>query len=377
MNSLFSPLNVVAMVLFATALAWRIYQTYRAPRLLPNWAITVTIVCVAGSFLAQQKVISGWLDGLTGKGTGRLVNNIMLAIGVCALLIVFLGSALGPRRPRRVLFELVPLSGAIALMLVAMALTPPEVRGLALSPKLVHVPGVALFYLGAGIYLIYGLAACAWWIFRYIRTADRHLKTGLKLSAAGLVCLSVGSVFRALYIVIAWAFGPSIPLLLTVAVPLVLLGIVLFLAGITYPGARARFAALRRRRQHRRHHDELTPLWTALAGIYPNIVLRTTPQSRWERWRPRTVHRRYYRRVIEIRDGLVQLSPYLETDLTTLAADDPRAAAEALKTAIARQTAGEETDGRAKLVLPGGASDIESDVRPLLALSAAVSRSET
>jgi len=374
-NSLFSPLNVVAMVLFATALAWRIYQTYRAPRRLPNWAITVTIVCVAGSFLAQQKVISGWLDGLTGKGTGRLVNNILLAIGVCALLIVFLGSALGPRRPGRVLFELIPLSGAIALMLVAMAITPPEMRGLALSPKLVHEPGVALFYLGAGSYLIYGLAACAWWIFRYIRAADRHLKTGLKLGAAGLICLAVGSVFRALYIVIAWAFGPSIPLLLTVAVPLVLLGSVLFLAGITYPGVRARFAALRRRRQHQRHHDELTPLWTALAGVYPNIVLRTTPQGRWERWRPRTVHRRYYRRVIEIRDGLVQLSPYLDTDLTALAADDPRAAAAALKTAIARQTAGEETDGRAKLVLPGGAADIESDVRPLLALSAAVSGS--
>lgn len=374
MNSLFSPINIVAMVLFATALAWRIYQTSRAPRVLPNWAITVTIACVAGSFLAQQKVISDWLDELTGKGAGRLVNNIMLAFGACALLIVFLGSALGPRRPRRVLFELLPLAAAITLMFVAMALTPVEARGLALSPKLVHEPGVALFYLGAGLYLIYSLIACTWWIFRYIRTADRNLRTGLKLSAAGLLCLSAGSVFRALYIVIAWAFGPSVRILLTVAVPLVILGIVLFLAGITYPGVRARFAALQRRRQHLRHHERLTPLWTVLAGVYPNIVLRSTPRGRWDRWRPRTVHRHYYRRVIEIRDGLVQLSPYLDTDLTALAVDDPRGAAEALRTAIARQAAGEENDGRAKLVLPGGGADIESDVRPLLALSAAVSQ---
>ncbi|MEV6912912.1 MAB_1171c family putative transporter [Amycolatopsis sp. NPDC051071] len=377
MNTLFSPVNIVAMALFATALAWRIYQTYRAPRVLPNWAITVTIVFVACSFLAQQKVISDWLDGLTGKGTGRLVNNVMLAFAVCALLIVFLGSALGPRRPLRVLFELVPLAAAIALMFIAMAITPVQARGLALSPKLVHEPGVALFYLGAGLYLIYGLLACTWWIFRYIRTADRHLRTGLKLSAAGLIGLSAGSVLRALYIVIAWAFGPSIPVLLTVAVPLILLGIVLFLAGITYPGARARFAALRRRRQHRLHHERLTPLWTVLAEVYPNIVLRTTPRGPWDRWHPRTVHRHYYRRVIEIRDGLVQLSPYLETDLTALAVDDPRGAAAALRTAIARQAAGEETDGRAKLVLPGGAADIESDVRPLLALSAAISGSGT
>ncbi len=374
MNALFSPINLVAMVLFATALTWRIYQTYRAPRVLPNWAITITIACVAGSFLAQQKVISDWLDGLAGKGAGRMVNNIMLAFGLCALLIVFLGSALGPRRPRRVLFELIPLGAAIALMFVAMAVTPPEVRGSALSPKLVHVPGVALFYLGAGLYLIYGLIACTWWIFRYIRTADRHLRTGLKLSAAGLISMSAGSVFRALYVVIAWAFGPSVPILLKVAVPLVILGTVLFLAGITYPGVRARISALRRRRQHRLHHQRLTPLWSVLAEVYPNIVLRSAPQGRWDRWRPRTVHRSYYRRVIEIRDGLVQLSPYLETDLTALAVDDPREAATALKTALGRQAAGEENDGRAKLVLPGGASDIESDVRPLLALAAAVSQ---
>lgn len=60
------------------------------------------------------------------------------------------------------LVELIPLTTAIALMFIAMGVTPPEVRGAALSPALVHVPGVALFYFGATLYLIYGLSACIW-----------------------------------------------------------------------------------------------------------------------------------------------------------------------------------------------------------------------
>jgi hypothetical protein len=234
----------------------------------------------------------------------------------------------------------------------------------------VHVSGIALFYLGAGLYLIYAIVACVWWITRYQRTADRHLRTGLRLAAAGLAAAAIGSTFRALYIVIAWAFGPVVPALLWLGVPFVVIGSVLFLAGITYPGVRARLSALGRRRRHRDDLERLAPLWTLLAKAYPSIVLRTPPGGMRDRL---AVHRRYYRRVIEIRDGLVQLSPYLETDFATLTAEDPAAAAKALRRALDRQIAGEANDGRAKLVLPGGASDLESDVRPLLALSAAVS----
>ena len=100
---------------------------------------------------------------------------------------------------------------------------------------------------------------------------------------------------------------------------------------------------------------------------FPSIVLRTPPGRRG-------VHLGHYRRVIEIRDGLVQLSPYLDADFGEAVATDPGAAAAALKTALERHAAGEENDGRAKQVLPAGADDIESDVRPLLALSAAMTK---
>ncbi|MEU5264921.1 MAB_1171c family putative transporter [Amycolatopsis sp. NPDC021455] len=367
MSTLFSPVNLFAMVLFAAALAWRIYQVTRAPT-VPNWAVTACVAGFAAAFLLQQPVISDEVDAVLGRGAARVANNALLACGLCALVIFFLRSALGPRRTRRVVAELVPLAAAITLMVVAMSLTPPRLRGLPLGPATIHDSGVAVFYLGAGLYLIYGLVACTAWIVRYLRVADRNLRIGLRLGAIGLACAAAGSIFRALYIVVAWVFGPLVKILLLLGVPFVIVGTVLFLAGVTYPGVRARLAALRRRRRHRREHLALAPLWTALVQAFPSIVLRTPPRRRGG------VHRVHYRRVIEIRDGLVQLSPYLDADFGEVVATDPRAAAAALKTALERHAAGEESDGRAKQVLPAGADDMESDVRPLLALSAALTK---
>ena len=372
MSTLFSPVNLIAMVLFAAALAWRIYQLQRAPT-VPNWAVTACVAGFALAFLLQQPVISDEVDAVVGRGAARVANNALLACAVCALVIFFLGSALGPvRRYGRVAVELIPLGAVIALMVVVMDLTPPELRGLPLGPATIHDSGIALFYLGAGLYLIYGLVACTAWIVRYLRVADRDLRIGLKLSAVGMASAAIGSIFRALYIVVALAFGPVVKILLLLGVPFVIVGGLLFLIGVTYPGVRARVSALRRRRQHRREHQALGPLWTVLVQAFPSIVLRTPPRRRTELLSPRSIHRVYYRRVIEIRDGLVQLSPYLDADFGEVVAADPGAAAAALKTALRRHAAGEEMDGRAKQVLPARADDIESDVRPLLALSAAM-----
>lgn len=373
MSTLFSPVNVLAMLLFAAALSWRIYQLVRAPS-LPNWAVTTAIAGFAAAFLLLLPAISVPLDGVFGRGAARVANNVLLAGGLCSLVIFFLGSAIGLRRRYgRVAAELIPLAAAITLMVVAMALTPEPLRGMDTTATTVHVSGIAVFYLGAGLYLIYGLVACIWWIGRYFRVADRNLRIGLRIGAAGLASMAAGSVLRALYIVIAWAFGPAVRALLLIAVPLVILGIVAFLCGVTYPGVRARFAAVGRRRRHRRRHERLAPLWTVLVEAFPSIVLRSAPRRRWDRVSSRGIHRAYYRRVIEIRDGLVQLSPYLATDFAELAESDPAAAASALRSALTRRASGEASDGRAKQVLPAGADDLESDVRPLLALAAAVS----
>ncbi|MEU4668814.1 MAB_1171c family putative transporter [Amycolatopsis sp. NPDC023774] len=366
-------MTVAFFALFTAALAWHVYQLVRSPR-LPNWAVTVTIAAFALAFLVQQREVTTWFDGLTAPGGARLANNVLLACGVCALLIFFLGCALGPHQVRRVALELVPPTVAIAVMTFAPATTPVPLRGAALGPDTVHEPGIAWFYFGGGAYLIYAITAYAVWIARYQRVADPHLRTGLRIGAASLVAAATGSVVRALYLVVAWVFDVTLPALLWLSVPLVVLGSVLFLAGITYPGVRARVAAVVRRRRHRADHHRLPPLWTRLVAAYPSIVLRTPGNGRRDRF---AVHRRYYRRVIEIRDGLVQLSPYLETNLASLAADDPSAAAAALRGALARQASGEASDGGPSSCCRPAGADLESDVRPLLSLSATLAGKES
>jgi hypothetical protein len=93
----------------------------------------------------------------------------------------------------------------------------------------------------------------------------------------------------------------------------VVLGIVSFLAGICYPGTVTRLSSARLWNQRRRTYRQLAALWSMLHEAFPQDSLVRVPVSRWrEAVSPWTVHRRFYRRVIECRDGLVRLSPYLE-----------------------------------------------------------------
>jgi hypothetical protein len=87
---------------------------------------------------------------------------------------------------------------------------------------------------------------------------------------------------------------------------------VTFLAGVCYPGTAMRLSVARIWNRHRRVYRQLAPLWTTLHEAFPQDALTRVPAPRWQdTLSPWSVHRRFYRRVIECRDGLVRLSPYL------------------------------------------------------------------
>ncbi|MEV6315409.1 MAB_1171c family putative transporter [Streptomyces sp. NPDC051776] len=124
-------------------------------------------------------------------------------------------------------------------------------------------------------------------------------------------------------------------------------------------------------------YHELTPLWTALAGAYPELVLNRPPTgSRWNRFRLRGTHERFYRRLIECRDGLVRLSPYLTrvapgVDLARGPADD---IARHITEALALKPDAEDPDTAlpaARVALPSG-NDLGDDPRELIAISHAL-----
>jgi hypothetical protein len=130
-----------------------------------------------------------------------------------------------------------------------------------------------------------------------------------------------------------------------------------------------RTAALRIWWQHRRLCRQLGPLWTMLHEAYPEDELSRVPAGRWrDLLRLRGVHRRYYRRVIECRDGLVRVSPYLAPrDI-----DTPVGLANALREALRARTQGAPVEGLAMPVAIPDGDGLDADVKQLVALSKAL-----
>src|SRR5205807_5920314 len=98
--------------------------------------------------------------------------------------------------------------------------------------------------------------------------------------------------------------------------------------------------------------------------------LSRVPSGRWrDALRLRGVHRRYYRRVIECRDGLVRVSPYLAGagDL-----DQPGHLASALRAALRARADGAPVTGAALPVAAPDGEGLDADVRQLVALSKAL-----
>lgn len=354
-------------VAFVSTLAWKLYQLYRAPWHLPTWAVTTTLACGLLAYQFQSSAVHNAVDGAAGPGWANLVENVLLMVGSWSLILFFLFSSASRRRAVRGAWrEAAVLALAIVLLVVCTVATPVAERGKNLSQANMSIPGVAGFYLFGGLYLIYALARALRWIISYAADAEPRLRRGLLLAGFGLAGMIVGSAARAVLVVLRYLGSPPYPPVNAVASTLVALGILLFLTGVTYPGVCTRLAALRLWHYRRRAYHELAPLWTALHDAFPQTALDRLPVNRLrDRCRLRQVHRRYYRRVIEIRDGLVQISPYLPAEV------EPGAApmAETLRAALAARAAGAGASARARLIAGPTGDGIDADMGQLLAIS--------
>jgi hypothetical protein len=64
--------------------------------------------------------------------------------------------------------------------------------------------------------------------------------------------------------------------------------------------------------RHRRAYRQLHPLWATLHHHFPEDALGRVPTNPWrDAFALTEVHRRFYRRLVECRDGLVRISPYV------------------------------------------------------------------
>ncbi|MFF3510805.1 MAB_1171c family putative transporter [Streptomyces sp. NPDC002573] len=362
-------------VVLVMALSWKLYQLAKAPEDGPLRAVTLCVACVGTAFPLGFRAGARAFDSLAGPGCAKLLQNVLLLAAAYWLMCFYLYSVSDRRGGRsRARWEALPLAVAVATISLAVLTTPASVREHVYETQDMSVHQVAIFYLIAGLYLVYAIASALRWTWRYARMATRPLASGLWLAAAGMAGMVAVCSVRAAFVVIQWRGSPVPHGLTQIVNLLLLLAMLLFMIGVSYPGVVTRIAALRIWWRHHRLYRRLQPLWTLLHKAYPEDALNRVPVSRWT-YLPsvRGVHRRYYRRVIECRDGLVRISPYLaDLGAHDVGQRSPAAFAEHLRTALQTQAAGSSARSTAVPIAMPHNDDLDADVRELVALSDAL-----
>ncbi|MGW2339521.1 MAB_1171c family putative transporter [Streptomyces sp. NPDC001661] len=368
-----NPAMYLTAAILLLAVLWKLFQLSQAPQDRALRAVTFCLLCTAGSFSTGLDAESHALNALAGTGAASLASNVLLLGAVYWLLSFYLHSATDRRRAnRRALLEAVPLVITVFAITLATVTAPAGVRGRPYGTAVLHTPQVALFFLAAQLYLVYALTTTAWWTGRYARMSQKPVTIGLWLTAGSLISMAAANTLRIVMDLIA-LHGSPVPAGLNHGVSMLFaLAVPTFVIGLSYPGVMQRLAGFRIWRQHRRAYRCLRPLWELLHEVFPEDALHRAPAGQWrENLTVRGVHHRYYRRVIECRDGLVRASPYMaRQDVQTEATHE--ALAGQLKSALRSQAAGEPAPPQAIAVALPGEDTLDADARQLVALSDAL-----
>jgi Family of unknown function (DUF6545) len=359
-------------------LALMVYLLMRSPRNVQLRAITIMIASVGLSYTVGLAAGSGHPVLGVEPIVLRLIQHFLQLATGYSLILFYLFSALERQEARRrALWHLVPLVLAAVIMTVSVAVMPVQVRdAAALLPAgrpggPVSVTSVALLYLSVNIYRTYAFSSAFLWTRRYARGAEPRLRHGLAIASFGLASVALALALLATANVVRWNGGVMPHDLLIAGMVAVVLGYVIFLIGIAYPAAVMRLAALRVWSQHRRVYRQLAPLWTVLHREFPEDALSRVPARVWQDTLSlRGVHRRYYRRVIECRDGLVRISPYLGQ------LNGSATLAERLREGLRAHASGTPVPPRATPVAIPSDDGLDADVHELLALSSALRTSD-
>lgn len=222
-------------------------------------------------------------------------------------------------------------TGILAMALIALwtlfALAPVHQQTQRLTAQYGSHPVVAA-YIGIS------LAYFAFAIVDFLRAGLRYAPAAPPALATGLRLISLGCGFGLGYIIVKATFlafllagqqmmGTGLESALTRS--LTATGSVLVIAGSLLPFTTTRATRARTWLDAYRNLHRLYPLWALLQQATPQIALDPPTSARADALRLRDIEFRLYRRVIEIRDGRLALTPYLDATV----ADTHHAAATA------------------------------------------------
>ncbi|MFD1661315.1 MAB_1171c family putative transporter [Streptomyces caeni] len=362
-----------ALVVLLPAALWKLYQLYKAPRDRSLFAVTVCVACTGVSFCLGLPSVRLSVDAALGAGMAQLISTVLLLDTAYWLMCFYLCSSTDRQRARRRTRREGQRVGLVVVGITWATLkTQGQAHGFSYWTPDVHVPEATALFTVADLYLIYALGTALRWTCRFARMSTRSMATGLRLTALSLSLMTVAVALRPLAVVISRS-GADLPSGTAQASTVVLaLSLPLLAVGLSYPSIVTRLTALRLWQHRRESYRKLRPLWTTLHDAFPeNALRRTAGGPGREALCVRSIHRRYYRRVIECRDGLVTASPYLVM-LGVSEDAPPETVARVLPTALrACVTDPAGASPAVAMALPT-ANSLDADARQLVAVSQAL-----
>lgn len=369
-------LQISLLVVLTLGAMWKSVHLMRAPhdRLL-RFLVACLSLLAAGHLLSLPSVTRA-VDAVTTSGVAKVVYNGLVMTGLYALVCLFTyaGRDREATHPRRLSIERVLLAITLGTMITLMILTPPALRGQGLSTPHITRPSIAWFYIVGNIYFVYAYLSAGWWALRYSARAPRYLTLALRVTSLGLAGLMITSIDRAVWVVIRFNHGPQLEQLNAINWRISNGSFILLTMGMCLLAAVQTVAAMRSQLLHRRLYWQLTPLWVALREAYPELALdRGSGSRRFVLLRLNRTHWSFYRRLIECRDGLVRLSPYVAVaaegqDVSRCSAAELARFIQAALRLKALHEAPSSGLSAVAVAIPV-ANDINSDVRELVDIS--------
>ncbi|MFF2557521.1 MAB_1171c family putative transporter [Nocardia sp. NPDC058058] len=368
----YGSVGVLAVLVFG----WRLMLALRGTRIASRWAVAVAIACAAIGFDAAVPQTYEWIGRISGipnlatlivysaiatatlaqlvwttylvapdAGVGiEAAPGVAVTAGTVPIEAEAIPSAPGTGRnvnARRVIL----VNVAVVLALIALFFAAPVHDRAHATDFDYHYATVPLVEVFLGIYLCaYTLALlrivllCRAWL-PHVREQP-WLRRGLLLLVIGSVIAIGYSIGKIAALIAARADIDARRLNIEIAPAFASVGAAIMLLGYLCPSLLPQaMAAVQRTRALPR----LRPLWLALRTAAPEVA-EAAPVAR------RAARDRLYRRVIEIRDGLLLLQPHLSPEITARAIEivdgmpgriaDREAAVEAARIALALEAFG-------------------------------------
>ncbi|MFI6317342.1 MAB_1171c family putative transporter [Nonomuraea sp. NPDC050556] len=382
MNAVFVCFVVVVVGL--VVLAVKLVQVWRAPDDLPLRTVIAAIVAIFLANIVNLPAARSTLDGIE-VGIAKLSVNLVTL--VCAYLVMafFLYSLRGYAALSRTRRERIVLSIACCVVTGAWLLAPKQIRqDPAALTNSFEIHG-RIFLLAAMAYMGYAMIRSLSLVREYTRQAiSTHVRRGMWIVHASLYLLLLGV---ALKVVVLFLQTGSVSVTSpTLVIPnhgylySVGFGIMLFTVGLGYASISGMILSVPVWIRHRDQARRLDFLWRAVCEDgHANGAPALLSEPRRGFGLPH-VHRTRYARVMEIREGIINLAPFY----------DQQAAEAAEAEADRRQLSGAERDRyvqaslivhavqakgttptveRANLAAFEGGVDLDSDAEWLAAVS--------